>query len=169
MSPDSRLRFAGPVFRFHHLFLSASSSSANEFLPIRHQLIAPRGTKLAASDVEKPVPTRLGNSPPQSASLGLKPSSPPTTASAPSNLLAESRRQKLCRDSRGLSGKSTASSYLSEDVRCDIHTHALCGAGAEANWAKQGRGRCDPFVSGAPPAPRALYKAWAGFATNGVT
>src|SRR5260221_7290609 len=161
---------AGRVADLHHLLPQSGLFIVGEyFLPIHHQLMAPRGAKLAGiKSVESHVHA-LGQCRRIIRKLGIKPIVSGDTAGS-ARIVAE-RGDKSC---ASIASKLAAEIYgldiLAEDVEDETHnTTRFAVLAREAVWAKQGSGPLvTTFVFRVRNLPAALYKALGGFATNGV-
>jgi len=161
---------AGRVADIHHLLPQSGLFIVGEwFLPIRHQLVAPRGATLAdIKSVESHVHA-LGQCRRIIRKLGVRPIVSGDTAGA-ARLISQ-RNDKSC---AAIASKLAADIYgldiLAEDVEDETHnTTRFVVLAREANWAKQGSGPLvTSFVFRVRNLPAALYKAMGGFATNGV-
>src|SRR3974390_2398749 len=161
---------AGRVADIHHLLPQSGLFIVGEwFLPVHHQLMAPRGARLNdIKSVESHVHA-LGQCRRIIRKLGIK----PIVAAGP----AGSARDVAERADKGraaIASPFAADIYgldvLSEDVEDEEHnTTRFVVLAREANWAKQGSGPLvTTFVFRVRTLPAALYKALGGFATNGV-
>src|SRR3954465_4146117 len=161
---------AGRVADIHHLLPQSGLFIVGEwFLPIRHQLMAPRGAKLADIKTVESHVHALG----QCRRIIRKPGIKPIVAADPAGsarTVAE-RGDKSC---AAIASKLAADIYgldvLAEDVEDQTPTTAgFVGRGRGENWARQGSGPLvTTFVFRVRNLPAALYKAMGGFATNGV-
>src|SRR6266568_4047036 len=136
---------AGRVADIHHLLPASGLFIVGEwFLPIRHQLMAPRGAKLADIKTVESHVHALGQCRRIIRKLGIKPIVAADTAGS-------------ARD-------------IAERVEDETHnTTRFVVLAREANWASQGSGPLvTTFVFRVRNLPAALYKAMGGFATNGV-
>src|SRR6266403_2016910 len=134
---------AGRVADIHHLLPASGLYIVGEwFLPIRHQLMAPRGAKpIVAAD---------------------------TAGSARD--IAERGDKSAAAIASKLAAEIYGLDILAEDVEDETHnTTRFVMLAREANWAAQGSGPLvTTFVFRVRNLPAALYKAMGGFATNGV-
>ena len=161
---------AGRVADIHHLLPQSGLFIVGEyFLPIHHQLMAPRGAKLTdIRSVESHVHA-LGQCRRIIRKLGIKPIVSGDTAGA-ARLIAE-RGDKAC---AAIASKLAAEIYgldvLAEDIEDETHnTTRFVVLAREAKWAEPGSGPLvTTFVFRVRNLPAALYKAMGGFATNGV-
>ena len=162
---------AGRVADIHHLLPQSGLHIVGEyFLPIHHQLMAPKGATLADIKTVESHVHALGQCRKIIRKLGLKPIVAGDTAgSRPRGRRA--RRQDPRRDRLAAGGRHLRPRYPRRRCRGrDAQHHALRRAVA--------RGRPGPsrasgplvttFVFRVRNVPAALYKAMGGFATNGV-
>ena len=161
---------AGRVADIHHLLPQSGLFIIGEwFLPIHHQLMAPRGAKLADIKTVESHVHALGQCRRIIRKLGIKPIVSGDTAGS-ARIVAE-RGDKSC---ASIASRLAADIYgldiLAEDVEDETHnTTRFVVLAREADWAKQGSGPLvTTFVFRVRNLPAALYKAMGGFATNGV-
>ena len=161
---------AGRVADIHHLLPQSGLFIVGEwFLPIRHQLVAPRGATLDDIKTVESHVHALGQCRRIIRKLGVRPIVSGDTAGA-ARLIA-ARGDKSC---AAIASKLAADIYgldiLAEDVEDETHnTTRFVVLAREANWARQGSGPLvTSFVFRVRNLPAALYKAMGGFATNGV-
>ena len=161
---------AGRVADIHHLLPESGLFIVGEyFLPIQHQLMAPRGARLAELRTVESHVQALGQCRRMIRRLGLRPIVAVDTAGS-ARLVAE-RGDKSC---ASIASRLAAEIYgldiLAEDVEDETHnTTRFVVLAREENWAKQGSGPLvTTFVFRVRNLPAALYKAMGGFATNGV-
>jgi prephenate dehydratase len=161
---------AGRVADIHHLLPQSGLFIVGEwFLPIRHQLVAPRGATLGDIKTVESHVHALGQCRRIIRKLGVRPIVSGDTAGA-ARLIA-ARGDKSC---AAIASKLAAEIYgldiLAEDVEDETHnTTRFVVLAREANWARQGSGPLvTSFVFRVRNLPAALYKAMGGFATNGV-
>jgi prephenate dehydratase len=152
---------AGRVADIHHLLPQSGLFIVGEwFLPIRHQLMAPRGAKLTdIKTVESHVIRKLG----------FKPIVAADTAGSARDIAERGDKTAAAIASR-LAADIYGLDILAEDVEDETHnTTRFVMLAREANWASQGSGPLvTTFVFRVRNLPAALYKAMGGFATNGV-
>jgi prephenate dehydratase len=162
---------AGRVADIHHLLPQSGLFIVGEwFLPVRHQLMAPRGAKLADIKTVESHVQALGQCRRIIRKLGIRPIVSGDTAGS-ARIVAE-RGDRSC---ASIASKLAAEIYgldiLVEDVEDETHntTRFVVLLAREENWAKQGSGPLvTSFVFRVRNLPAALYKAMGGFATNGV-
>ena len=132
---------AGRVADIHHLLPQSGLFIVGEwFLPIHHQLMAPRGAKLADIKTVESHVHALGQCRRIIRKLGIKPIVSGDTAGA-ARLIAE-RGDKSC---AAIASRLAADIYgldiLAEDVEDETHnTTRFVVLAREASWAKQGSG-----------------------------
>jgi prephenate dehydratase len=161
---------AGRVADIHHLLPQSGLFIVGEyFLPVHHQLMAPRGAKLAGIRTVESHVQALGQCRRIIRQLGVRPIVSGDTAGS-ARIVAE-RGDKSC---ASIASRLAADIYgldiLAEDVEDEAHnTTRFVVLAREPDWARQGS---DPlvtsFVFRVRNLPAALYKALGGFATNGV-
>ena len=161
---------AGRVADIHHLLPQSGLFIVGEwFLPIRHQLMGPRGAKLSDIKTVESHVHAIGQCRNIIRKLGIKPIVASDTAGA-ARLIAE-RGDKSC---AAIASRLAADIYgldiLAEDIEDEAHNTTRFVILARAQlWAAQGSGPLvTTFVFRVRNLPAALYKAMGGFATNGV-
>ena len=161
---------AGRVADIHHLLPQSGLFIVGEwFLPVHHQLMAPRGAKIGDIKTVESHVHALGQCRRIIRKLGIKPIVAGDTAGS-AHIIAD-RGDKTC---AAIAPKLAAEIYgldiLAEDVEDEVHnTTRFVVLAREAGWAKQGSGPLvTTFVFRVRNLPAALYKALGGFATNGV-
>jgi prephenate dehydratase len=161
---------AGRVADIHHLMpTSALHIIAEYFLPVRHQLIAPKGASLAGiKSVESHV-MALGQCRNIIRRLGLKPIVAADTAGSAREVAERGDKTRAAIASR-LAAEIYGLDILAEDIEDEAHnTTRFIVLAREAQWARSGDGTViTTFVFRVRNVPAALYKAMGGFATNGV-
>jgi len=161
---------AGRVADIHHLMPTSGLHIVAEwFLPVRHQLMAPRGASLdEIKSVESHV-MALGQCRAIIRRLGLKPIVAADTAGSAREVAERGDKTRAAIASR-LAAEIYGLDILAEDVEDEAHnTTRFIVLAREADWAKSGAGRVvTTFVFRVRNLPAALYKALGGFATNGV-
>lgn len=161
---------AGRVADIHHLLPASGLFIVGEwFLPISHQLMAPRGATLDGIKTVESHVHALGQCRNIIRKLGIRPIVAADTAGS-ARAVAE-RGDKSC---ASLASRLAADIYgldiLAEDVEDEAHnTTRFVVLAKNAKWATQGSGPLvTSFVFRVRNLPAALYKALGGFATNGV-
>ena len=161
---------AGRVADIHHLMpTSALHIVAEYFLPVRHQLMAPKGAQLAGiKSVESHV-MALGQCRNIIRRLGLRPIVAADTAGSAREVAERGDKTRAAIASR-LAAEIYGLDILAEDVEDEAHnTTRFIVLAREAQWARPGDGAVvTTFVFQVRNIPAALYKALGGFATNGV-
>lgn len=161
---------AGRVADIHHLLPQSGLFIVGEyFLPIHHQLMAPRGAKLEDIKTVESHVHALGQCRRIIRQHGMKPIVSGDTAGS-ARIVAE-RGDKSC---ASLASRMAAEIYgldiLAENVEDESYnTTRFVVLAREAKWAPQGDAPVvTTFVFRVRNLPAALYKALGGFATNGV-
>jgi prephenate dehydratase len=161
---------AGRVADIHHLMPTADLHIVAEwFLPIRHQLMAPRGAKLdRIRSVESHV-MALGQCREVIRKLGLKTIVAADTAGS-AREVAERGDKTRAAIASGLAAEIYGLDILAENIEDEAHnTTRFIVLAREARWAKSGDGTVvTTFLFRVRNVPAALYKALGGFATNGI-
>ena len=161
---------AGRVADIHHLLPQSGLFIVGEyFLPIRHQLMAPRGAKLTDIKTVESHVHALGQCRRILRKLGVKPIVAADTAGSARDI-AERGDKSIAAIASRLAAKIYGLDILAEDVEDEAHnTTRFVVLAREANWATRGSGPLvTTFVFRVRNLPAALYKALGGFATNGV-
>ncbi|MGY8663256.1 prephenate dehydratase [Bradyrhizobium sp. UFLA05-109] len=161
---------AGRVADIHHLLPASGLFIIGEwFLPIQHQLMAVKGTKLSdIKSVESHVHA-LGQCRRIIRKLGIKPIVAADTAGSARDI-SERKDKSVAAIASRLAAKIYGLDILAEDIEDEAHnTTRFVVLAREAKWAEQGSGPLvTSFVFRVRNLPAALYKALGGFATNGV-
>jgi prephenate dehydratase len=161
---------AGRVADIHHLMPTSDLHIIAEyFLPVRHQLMAPRGAQLSAiKSVESHV-MALGQCRNIIRRLGLKPIVAADTAGSAREVAERGDKSRAAIASR-LAAEIYGLDILAEDVEDESHnTTRFVVLAREAQLARRGEGLIvTTFVFRVRNVPAALYKALGGFATNGI-
>ena len=161
---------AGRVADIHHLLPASGLFIIGEwFLPVRHQLMAPKGTKLAEIKTVESHVHALGQCRRIIRKLGIKPIVAADTAGSARDIAERGDKSSAAIASR-LAAEIYGLDILAEDVEDETHnTTRFVVLAREAQWAAQGSGPLvTTFVFRVRNLPAALYKALGGFATNGV-
>ncbi|MBC7579915.1 MAG: prephenate dehydratase [Tardiphaga sp.] len=161
---------AGRVADIHHLLPGSGLFIIGEwFLPIRHQLMAPRGAKLADIKTVESHVHALGQCRRIIRKLGIKPIVAADTAGS-ARAVAERGDQHAAAIASRLAADIYGLDILAEDVEDETYnTTRFVVLAKEAKWAAQDSGPLvTTFVFRVRNLPAALYKAMGGFATNGV-
>jgi len=161
---------AGRVADIHHLMpTSGLHIVAEYFLPVRHQLMAPKGAKLEGiKSVESHV-MALGQCRNIIRRLGLKSIVGADTAGSAREVAERGDPTRAAIASR-LAAEIYGLDILAQDVEDEAHnTTRFIVLAREAEWAKPGSATLvTTFVFRVRNIPAALYKALGGFATNGI-
>src|SRR6187397_1221714 len=161
---------AGRVADIHHLLPDSGLFIIGEwFLPVRHQLMAVKGTKISdIKSVESHVHA-LGQCRRIIRKLGIKPIVHADTAGSARDISERNDKSVAAIASR-LAAQIYGLDILAEDVEDEAHnTTRFVVLAREEKWAAQGSGALvTTFVFRVRNLPAALYKALGGFATNGV-
>ena len=161
---------AGLVADIHHLMPRSNLHIVAEwFLPVKHQLVAPKGATLDGIKTVESHVHALGQCRNIIRKLKIKPIVAADTAGS-AREVAE-RGDKSC---AAISSRLAAEIYgldiLAEDVEDEAHnTTRFIVLAREPQWAEGGNGPVvTTFIFRVRNIPAALYKAMGGFATNGV-
>lgn len=161
---------AGRVADIHHLMpRSGLHIVAEWFLPVKHQLVAPKGATLDGIKTVESHVHALGQCRNIIRKLKIKPIVAADTAGS-AREVAE-RGDKSC---AAISSRLAAEIYgldiLAENVEDEAHnTTRFIVLAREPQWAEPGNGPVvTTFIFRVRNIPAALYKAMGGFATNGV-
>ncbi len=161
---------AGRVADIHHLMPTSDLHIIGEyFLPVRHQLMAPKGAQLKGiKSVESHV-MALGQCRNIIRKLGLKPIVAADTAGSAREVAERGDKTRAAIASR-LAAEIYGLDILAEDVEDEAHnTTRFIVLARQAQWATRGEGAIvTTFVFRVRNVPAALYKALGGFATNGI-
>src|SRR5579885_2407526 len=161
---------AGRVADIHHLMPDSGLHIVAEwFLPIRNQLMAPKGATLQTiKSVESHV-MALGQCRNIIRELRLKPIVAADTAGS-AREVAESKDITRAAIASRLAAEIYGLEILKENIEDHSHsTTRFVVLSREKRWAKADNGKViTTFVFRVRNVPAALYKALGGFATNGV-
>jgi prephenate dehydratase len=161
---------AGRVADIHHLMPTARMHIVAEwFLPIRNQLMAPKGATLGTIKTVQSHVMALGQCRGVIRELKLKPVVAADTAGS-AREVAESKDPTRAAIGSRLAAEIYGLDILKENVEDESHsTTRFVVLSPEKKWAKPGNGKVvTTFVFRVRNVPAALYKALGGFATNGV-
>jgi prephenate dehydratase len=161
---------AGRVADIHHLLPASGLFIIGEwFLPVHHQLMAPRGAKLADIKAVESHVHALGQCRRIIRERGIKPIVSGDTAGAARDIAERGDKTTAAIASR-LAAEIYGLDILIEDIEDEAHnTTRFVVLAREEKWAPQGSGPLvTSFVFRVRNLPAALYKALGGFATNGV-
>jgi prephenate dehydratase len=161
---------AGRVADIHHLMPNSGLHIIAEwFLPVKHQLMAPKGAKLAEIKTVESHVHALGQC--RNIIRKLKVKAVVAADTAGSAREVAERGDKTC---AAIASRLAAEIYgldiLVEDVEDEAHnTTRFIVLAREPQWAEGGNGPVvTTFIFRVRNIPAALYKAMGGFATNGV-
>jgi prephenate dehydratase len=161
---------AGRVADIHHLMpTSGLHIIAERFLPIRHQLMAPKGASLATVKTVQSHIHALGQCRNMIRKLGLHAVIGADTAGS-ARQIAEAGDPSRAAIASRLAAEIYGLDILAEDIEDEAHnTTRFIVLSREPDWVAKGNGpTVTTFVFRVRNVPAALYKAMGGFATNGV-
>jgi prephenate dehydratase len=161
---------AGRVADIHHLMPTAKLHIIAEwFLPIRNQLMAPKGATLKTIKTVQSHVMALGQCRSSIRELKLKPVVAADTAGS-AREVAEANDPTRAAIASRLAAETYGLDILRENVEDEANsTTRFVVLSREKKWAKPGDGKIvTTFVFRVRNLPAALYKAMGGFATNGV-
>src|SRR6516164_4717777 len=161
---------AGRVADIHHLMPASQLHIVAEwFLPVQHQLVAPRGATLRTIRTVESHIHALGQCRSVIRKLGIKPVVAADTAGA-AREVAEVGDLTRAALATKLAAKIYRLDILKKDVADAKHnTTRFIVLAREPKWASRKEKRVvTTFVFEVRNIPAALYKALGGFATNGV-
>ena len=161
---------AGRVADIHHLLPASGLFIVGEwFLPVRHQLMAIKGTKLPDIKTVESHVHALGQCRRIIRKLGIKPIVAADTAGSARDV-SERKDKSVAAIASRLAADIYGLDILAEDVEDEAHnTTRFVVLAREQKWAAQGsEPLVTTFVFRVRNLPAALYKALGGFATNGV-
>jgi prephenate dehydratase len=161
---------AGRVADIHHLMPTAGLHIIAEwFLPIRNQLMAPKGASLKTIKTVQSHVMALGQCRNVIRELKLKPVVAADTAGS-AREVAEAKDLTRAAIASRLAAEIYGLDILKENVEDESHsTTRFVVLSREKKWAQPGKGKIiTTFVFRVRNVPAALYKALGGFATNGV-
>lgn len=161
---------AGRVADIHHLMPTSGLHIIGEyFLPIRHQLMAPKGATLATIKTVQSHIHALGQCRNMIRKLGLHAVIGADTAGS-ARQIAEAGDKSRAAIASKLASEIYGLDILAEDIEDEAHnTTRFIVLSREPEWTPQANGpTVTTFVFRVRNVPAALYKAMGGFATNGV-
>ncbi len=161
---------AGRVADIHHLMPhSGLHIIAEHFMPVRHQLMAPKGARLEDIRTVESHVHALGQCRKVIRRLGIKPIVAADTAGSAREVAEIGDKTRAAIATR-LAAEIYGLDILAEDIEDEDHnTTRFIVLSREAKWAKNGDGPVvTTFLFRVRNVPAALYKALGGFATNGV-
>ena len=161
---------AGRVTDIHHLMPTAGLHIvAESFLPIRNQLMAPKGATLAGLKTVESHVMALGQCRNFIRELGVKPIVAADTAGSAREVAERGDKTRAAIASR-LAAEIYGLEILAEDIEDEAHsTTRFVVLSREARRPAAGSGPIiTTFLFQVRNVPAALYKALGGFATNSV-
>jgi prephenate dehydratase len=161
---------AGRVADIHHLMPASRLHIVAEwFLPVQHQLVAPKGATLRTIKTVESHIHALGQCRNVIRKLGVKPVVAADTAGA-AREVAEAGDVTRAALATKLAAKIYRLRILKKDVADARHnTTRFIVLAREPKWAsRKEKGVITTFIFQVRNIPAALYKALGGFATNGV-
>ena len=161
---------AGRVADIHHLMPTAGLHIVGEwFLPIRNQLMAPKGATLAGLKLVESHVMALGQCRNFLRKLGVKTMVAADTAGA-AREVAERGDKARAAIASTLAAEIYGLDILAPDIEDESHsTTRFLVLSREGRWAPRDQGPViTTFVFQVRNIPAALYKALGGFATNAV-
>jgi prephenate dehydratase len=161
---------AGRVADIHHLMPhSGLHIIAEWFMPVRHQLLAPKGATLKDVKTVESHVHALGQCRKVIRKLGIKPVVTADTAGSAREVAEAGDRTRAAIASR-LAAEIYGLDILAEDIEDEDHnTTRFIVLSRESKWPKSDEGPViTTFLFRVRNVPAALYKALGGFATNGV-
>ena len=161
---------AGRVADIHHLMPTSKLHIIAEwFLPIRNQLMAPKGASLKTIKTVESHVMALGQCRNVIRQLKLKPIVAADTAGSAREVAERKDITRAAIASR-LAAEIYGLDILKENVEDEANsTTRFIVLSREKSWAEPGNGKTiTTFVFRVRNVPAALYKAMGGFATNGV-
>src|SRR5271166_4191968 len=161
---------AGRVADIHHLMPTSGLHIIGEyFLPVRHQLMAPRGATLAGLKTVESHVMALGQCRNVIGRLGLRRVVAADTAGSAREVAERGDSSRAAIASR-LAAEIYGLDILAQDIEDEAHsTTRFVVLSREAERAPAQNGPVvTTFVFQVRNVPAALYKALGGFATNGV-
>jgi prephenate dehydratase len=161
---------AGRVADIHHLMPdSGLHIVAEHFMPVRHQLLAPRGATLADIKTVESHVHALGQCRKIIRRLGIKAVVAADTAGSAREVAQIGDKTRAAIATR-LAAEIYGLDILAADIEDEAHnTTRFIVLSRDAAWAKAGVGPVvTTFLFRVRNVPAALYKALGGFATNGV-
>ncbi len=161
---------AGRVADIHHLMPDSKLHIvAEHFMPVRHQLMAPKGATLKGIKTVESHVHALGQCRKIIRQLGIKPVVAADTAGS-AREIAEAGDKTRAAIATRLAAEIYGLDLLAEDIEDEAHnTTRFIVLSRESKWAKSGSGpTITTFLFRVRNVPAALYKTLGGFATNGV-
>jgi prephenate dehydratase len=161
---------AGRVADIHHLMPNSKLHIIAEyFMPVQHQLLGIKGSKLDDIKTVESHVHALGQCRKIIRKLGIKPIVAADTAGSAREIAEAGDKSRASIASR-LAAEIYGLDILAEDIEDEAHnTTRFIVLSRESKWAMSGAGPViTTFLFRVRNVPAALYKALGGFATNGV-
>ena len=161
---------AGRVADIHHLMPdSGLHIVAEHFMPVRHQLLGPKGSTLKSIKTVESHVHALGQCRKIIRDLGVRPVVAADTAGSAREVAERGDKSRAAIATR-LAAEIYGLDILAENVEDEVHnTTRFILLSREKKWAPRGAGKVvTTFVFRVRNVPAALYKALGGFATNGI-
>jgi prephenate dehydratase len=161
---------AGRVADIHHLMPDSNLHIvAEHFMPVRHQLLGPKGATLEGIKTVESHVHALGQCRKIIRQLGIKSVVAADTAGS-AREIAEAGDKTRAAIATRLAAEIYGLQVLAENVEDETHnTTRFIVLSREKKWAQRGNGKViTTFVFRVKNVPAALYKALGGFATNGI-
>jgi prephenate dehydratase len=161
---------AGRVADIHHLMPeSGLHIIAEHFMPVRHQLLAPRGATLKDIKTVESHVHALGQCRKIIRKLGIRPVVAADTAGS-AREIAEAGDKTRAAIATRLAAEIYGLDILAENIEDEAHnTTRFIVLSRDAKWTKNNNGPViTTFLFRVRNVPAALYKALGGFATNGI-
>jgi prephenate dehydratase len=161
---------AGRVADIHHLMPeSGLHIIAEHFMPVRHQLLGPRGARLEDVRTVESHVHALGQCRKIIRRLGVRAIVAADTAGSAREIAEAGDKSRASIASR-LAAEIYGLDILAQDIEDEHHnTTRFIVLSRESKWAERGTGLViTTFVFRVRNVPAALYKTLGGFATNGV-
>ena len=161
---------AGRVADIHHLMPDSNLHIiAEHFMPVRHQLLAPKGATIKDIRTVESHVHALGQCRKVIRQLGIRPIVAADTAGSAREIAEQGDKTRAAIASR-LAAEIYGLAILAEDIEDEAHnTTRFIVLSREKKWVRHGKGKAvTTFVFRVKNVPAALYKALGGFATNGI-
>jgi len=161
---------AGRVADIHHLMPESKLHIVAEyFMPVKHQLLGVKGSKLGDIKTVESHVHALGQCRKIIRKLGIKPIVAADTAGS-AREIAERGDKTAGAIATRLAAEIYGLDILAENVEDEAHnTTRFIVLSREKKWASRDTGKVvTTFVFRVKNVPAALYKAMGGFATNGI-
>jgi prephenate dehydratase len=161
---------AGRVADIHHLMPNSNLHIvAEHFMPVSHQLLAPKGASIKDIRTVESHVHALGQCRKIIRQLGIRPVVAADTAGS-ARIVAEVGDKSRAAIATRLAAQIYGLDILAENVEDEAHnTTRFIVLSREKKWAPRDRSKVvTTFVFRVKNVPAALYKALGGFATNGI-